>query len=464
MKTKTVFVCSECGTTSPKWMGKCTGCGQWNTMEEETVIQTPKSGGSSSVAALGAKSFISSSPKKLNEIETEDEDRILTKTSELDRVLGGGIVVGSLVLVGGDPGIGKSTLLLQICEKLGESQNILYVSGEESQRQIKLRAERLGITTPNLKIYSETNMSIITECIFKEKPDILIVDSVQTMYNPEIGSAPGNVSQIRDTASVLMKIAKEHSIAVFLVGHVTKEGAIAGPKVLEHIVDTVLYFEGDRNQIYRILRAVKNRFGSTNEIGVFEMNGDGLHEVPNPSLALISGRPHNAPGSCIICSMEGTRPVLAEVQALVSRSFFGNPRRMASGIDLGRAQMLIAVLEKTAGLSLASHDAYINIVGGLKIFETAIDMGIIMALVSSFKNIPLSEDLIAIGEVGLTGELRSCPFLENRINEAEKLGFKKCIIPAYDAKKLKKFDKIKVYPCQNIRDAIEFFTNGNSRA
>lgn len=454
MKSKSVFVCSECGAQSPKWMGKCPTCGNWNTMAEEKIQPTVSSG---KVAVMSAPSPSASVPKTIKNIDSADESRSLTGMSELDRVLGGGLVKGSLVLVGGDPGIGKSTLLLQICEYMGKSEKILYVSGEESQRQIKLRAERLGITTENLKIYSETNMSNIIDCIFRENPDILIVDSVQTMYNPEIQSTPGNVSQIRDTASVLMKIAKENSISVFLVGHVTKEGALAGPKILEHIVDCVLYFEGERQQSFRILRAVKNRFGSTNEIGVFEMNGNGLAEVPNPSLALLSGRPEDAPGSCIICTMEGTRPVLAEIQALVSPSNFGNPRRMASGPDLSRALMLMAVLEKRGGLRISNYDAYVNIVGGLRIAEPAADLGIILALASSLRNAPIDSETVAIGEVGLTGELRACSFLEARIAEAEKLGFKKCIVPSINMSKLKKFKKIEVCPFSNISGVIKAF-------
>ena len=454
MKAKSIFVCSECGAQSPKWMGKCTTCGSWNTMVEELIQQAPSNG---KVAVMSAPSLTSTAPKTIKDIDSTDESRTMTGMGELDRVLGGGLVKGSLVLVGGDPGIGKSTLLLQICEHLGKTEKILYVSGEESQRQIKLRAERLGITTKNLKIFSETNMTTVIDCIFKENPDVLIVDSVQTMYNPEIQSTPGNVSQIRDTAAVLMKIAKENSISTFLVGHVTKEGSLAGPKILEHIVDCVLYFEGDRHQSFRILRAVKNRFGSTNEIGVFEMSGNGLCEVPNPSLAMLSGRPENAPGSCIICTMEGTRPVLAEIQALVSPSSFGNPRRMTSGPDLSRALMLMAVLEKRGGLHISSYDAYVNIVGGMRIAEPAADLGIILALASSFRNTPIDSETVAIGEVGLTGELRACSFLESRIAESEKLGFKKCIVPAVNMNKLKKFDKIEVCPFFTIREVIEAF-------
>ncbi len=454
MKLKTVYTCTECGAQFPKWMGKCTTCNSWNTIIEEVISEAPAK---SRASVISTPSSHTSVPKTIRDIDSTDEERTLTGMGELDRVLGGGLVSGSLVLVGGDPGIGKSTLLLQICETLGRTKKILYVSGEESQRQIKLRADRLGITTENLKIYSETNMSLIIDCVFRENPDILIVDSVQTMFNPEIQSTPGNITQIRDTASVLMKIAKENSISVFLVGHVTKEGSLAGPKVLEHIVDSVLYFEGDRHQSFRILRAVKNRFGSTNEIGVFEMSGNGLQEIPNPSQAMLSGRPENVPGSCIICTMEGTRPVLAEVQALVSPTSFGNPRRMASGPDLSRSLMLMAVLEKRGGLRLSTYDAYVNIVGGLRITEPAADLGLALATASSFTGTAIDSDTVAIGEIGLTGELRSCSFLEARIAECEKLGFKKCIVPASGTAKLKKFKNIEVCPFYDIKSVIDKF-------
>ena len=459
MKTKSVFVCTECGANFPKWMGKCTTCGSWNTIEEELVTSAVAN---TKIGALSTPSS-SSSPKAIKDIDATDEARVKTGMSELDRVLGGGLVQGSLVLVGGDPGIGKSTLLLQICETLGKTKNVLYVSGEESPRQIKLRADRLGVTTENLKIYSETNMSFITDCVFMEKPDILIVDSVQTMYNPEIQSAPGSTSQIKDITTVLMKIAKENSISVFLVGHVTKEGALAGPKILEHMVDSVLYFEGDRHQSFRILRAVKNRFGSTNEIGVFEMKNDGLMEVPNPSMAMLSGRPENVPGTCIICTMEGTRPVLAEVQALVSPTAFGNPRRMASGPDTGRFIMLMAVLEKRGGIKAASYDAYANVVGGLRISEPAADLGLILALASSFTGKSIDSSTVAIGEVGLTGEIRACSFLEARIAECEKLGFKRCIIPAVNFKKLRNFESIEICPVSNIQEVIVSQLTKNSK-
>ncbi len=452
MKQKSVFVCSECGNKSPKWMGKCTLCGNWNTYEEEIEYATP-SGKSSSGLTLSP----AASPKKIHEIDFSKEIRTSTGMSEFDRVLGGGLVCGSFVLVGGDPGIGKSTILLQICQHLGKSCKILYISGEESQSQIKLRAQRLKVDTENVKIYSETNMNYIKGAISSENPDIIIVDSVQTMVSPEIGSSPGNVSQIKEVASSFMRIAKDNGISVFLIGHVTKDGAIAGPKILEHMVDTVLYFEGDRQQSYRILRAVKNRFGSTNEIGVFEMESDGLHQVENPSAALLSGRPENSPGSCISCTMEGTRPVLSEIQALVSETNFGNPRRMTQGLDLSRVLMLLAVMEKQSGLHISCYDAYVNIVGGFRIIETATDLAIIMALASSFRGRALDKGLVAIGEVGLTGETRSVSFLEARIAEAEKMGFKTCLIPYVNSKKLRKFEQIEVIPIRHIKDAINKF-------
>lgn len=450
MKEKTVFVCSECGTESPKWNGKCPGCGAWNTMNEERIVPTPK-------ASRGGAAFAMQSepPKPLRDISTSEEERISTGLGELDRVLGGGIVPGSLVLIGGDPGIGKSTILLQICQYLGETKKILYISGEESQRQIKLRADRLSVTTENLRLYTETNMSLIQNCIMKEKPDILIVDSVQTMFNPEITPAPGSVTQIRDTAATLMRIAKEQSIATFLVGHVTKEGSIAGPKILEHIVDTVLYFEGDQHRAYRVIRAIKNRFGSTNEIGVFEMGGNGLEEITDPSQAMLSGRPIGEAGTCIICTMEGTRPVLAEIQALTSQSSFGNPRRMSTGIDLSRVLIMLAVMDKRMGMHISSHDVYVNVVGGLKMVEPAIDMGVFLAIASSFRNKAIDSDIVAIGEIGLAGELRACSYLENRIAEAEKMGFARCLVPNCDMSKLKKFKKIKISTYGNIRDVIK---------
>lgn len=452
MKQKTVFVCSECGTESPKWNGKCPGCGAWNTMNEETVFASASKnsrGGSGNAFAMNSEP-----PKLLKDIVISEEERIHTGLNEFDRVLGGGIVPGSLVLIGGDPGIGKSTLLLQICQHLGETKKILYISGEESQRQIKLRADRLNVTTESLNLYTETNMALIQECILREKPEVLIVDSVQTMYNPDITPAPGSATQIRDTAATLMRIAKENSIATFVVGHVTKEGSIAGPKILEHIVDSVLYFEGDQHRSYRIIRAIKNRFGSTNEIGVFEMDASGLSEIENPSQAMLSGRPLGEPGSCIICTMEGTRPVLAEIQALSSQTSFGNARRMSTGIDLSRVLIMLAVMDKRIGLHISSYDVYVNVVGGLKMVEPAVDMGIFLAIASSFRNKAIDSDVVAIGEIGLAGELRACNYLESRISEAEKLGFKRVLIPDCDISKLKKFKKIQISTYKNIRDVI----------
>lgn len=459
MKTKTVFFCSECGNEFPKWMGRCTACGSWNSLVEETVVtKQPAKSSRSGIKSAAIQSLENmndeSEPQKLRDISTTDEIRVSTGLSEFDRVLGGGIVAGSLILLGGDPGIGKSTILLQICQHIGKSKNILYISGEESLRQIKLRATRLGVDTDNLKIYSETNTENILSRISSDKPDMLIVDSVQTMFNPNLNSAPGSVAQIRDVASMLMRIAKTYSIATFLVGHVTKEGSIAGPKVLEHIVDSVIYFEGEQSRSYRIIRAIKNRFGSTNEIGVFEMESNGLAEIKNPSMAMLSGRPSGAPGSCIVCTMEGTRPVLAEIQALATPTAFGNPRRMSTGVDFNRSMMLMAILEKRAGLHLSSYDTYINVVGGLRMVEPAIDLGVILALASGFKNVPIDDNVVAVGEVGLTGEIRACSFLESRIIEAEKLGFEKFIVPSSNSGSLKKFKNIEVCQYSNISQII----------
>ena len=454
MKTKSIFVCSECGTESPKWMGKCPGCSSWNTMVEEIIQSQKDTARGISGGGVGNADKFSTMPKKLSEISATEEERILTGMGELDRVLGGGIVRGSLVLVGGDPGIGKSTILLQICEHLGENKSVLYVSGEESQKQIKMRADRLGITTENLKLLSETNMDAIVQTIDLDSPDILIIDSVQTMFSPHIASLPGNISQIREVTVSLLKVAKERGVSVFLVGHVTKDGAIAGPKVLEHIVDCVLYFEGEKQLSYRIIRAVKNRFGSTNEIGMFEMSEKGLMEVTNPSELLLSGRPENVSGSCVICTMEGTRPIMAEIQALLAPTNFGNPRRMSTGLDNNRAILLMAVLERRVGMQLSAFDAYINVVGGLKITEPAVDLGVMLAIASGFRDVSISGDIVAVGEVGLTGELRACSFLEGRIAEAEKLGFSQIIVPAASSKKLKPSKKIEVIPVWNVRETI----------
>lgn len=444
-KVKTVFICQECGYETAKWLGKCPECNTWNSLIEEYEKKELKS----------ANNKIISVPKRLADVKIIEEDRIKSGISELDRVLGGGIVEGSLVLVGGDPGIGKSTLMLQLCDKLDKDTKILYISGEESIKQIKIRADRLKVDKTNIYIISETDIDIVLGSIDSIKPDIVILDSIQTIYNSELTSAPGSVSQVREITHTMMKTAKEKGVSVFVIGHVTKEGSIAGPRVLEHMVDCVLYFEGERHQSYRILRAVKNRFGSTNEIGVFEMTDKGLNEILNPSHLFLEGRPKQASGSCVISIMEGTRPLLAELQALVSPTLFGMPRRMAAGVDYNRVNLLIAVLEKRYGLNLQSSDAYVNIAGGIKISEPAADLGIILSLASSFKNANIPFDCVVFGEVGLTGEVRAVNFAEKRITEAFKLGFKRCLIP-YDnySKDCKKSD-IDIFPVKNIKDALE---------
>lgn len=446
MKIKTVFTCIECGYESAKWLGKCPACNNWNSFVEEKEAKLKNA------KTITVKK---SKPLYLNEVETNSEQRYKTGMEELDRVLGGGIVKGSLVLFGGDPGIGKSTLLLQICNYLGQNNKILYVSGEESQNQIKIRSERLKINTKNLLLLSETDMDIISEYINEIKPDIVIIDSIQTIYKSEISSAPGSVSQVRDATYGFMSIAKSSDTAILLVGHMTKEGMLAGPRVLEHMVDCVLYFEGERHHSYRLLRAVKNRFGSTNEIGVFEMKDIGLCEVKNPSDMLLMGRPISTPGSSVVCTIEGTRAILAEVQGLVSPTNFGMPRRMATGIDYNRVILLLAVLEKKVGLNLSSYDAYVNVVGGIKIDETAADLGIILSIASSFKNKVIDKDIVAIGEVGLTGEIRMVSFVEKRITEACKLGFNKIIIPHDNCKGLKKFNDMEIIAVKNVSQAID---------
>lgn len=431
-KSKNVYICSECGYESPKWFGKCPGCGEWNTMNEELVTPASKS--------VEQKVRVSSSysrPMKLYDINTQDEVRYKTGIGELDNVLGGGIVKGSLVLIGGDPGIGKSTILLQVCQNLGNQIKILYVSGEESRRQLKLRADRLGVTS-DILIMTETDIEIIAEEIKSSEPDLVIIDSIQTMNLTPLSSSPGSVTQVRECTNLLMRTAKSLEIPILVVGHVNKDGAIAGPKVLEHIVDAVLYFEGDRQLSYRILRAVKNRFGSTNEIGVFEMRTDGLKEVENPSVMLLSGRPMNVSGTCVACTMEGSRPILAEVQGLATNSGYGNARRMATGFDYNRMALLIAVLEKKAGYYFSGADAYINVVGGFRLDERAVDLCVAMALVSSLKDIPIPDDVLALGEIGLAGEVRAVSHAEKRINEAARLGFKRCILPYYNLKNLSK--------------------------
>ncbi|WP_058486909.1 DNA repair protein RadA [Defluviitalea phaphyphila] len=446
-RTKNIYVCQECGYESPKWMGKCPNCNQWSTFVEE--LTTSKK----TVTNLGNKTV---TPVILESIDMDKEERISTGSKELDRVLGGGIVKGSLILVGGDPGIGKSTLLLQMCQNIGEDKfKILYVSGEESIRQIKMRADRLGVKTRNLFLVSETNMDLIEGTIKNSSPDLVIIDSIQTIYKEEITSAPGSVSQVREATSTLMRISKENNISIVIVGHVTKEGALAGPRVLEHMVDAVLYFEGQRHATYRVLRAVKNRFGSTNEIGVFEMQDNGLIEVQNPSELMLAGRPLNVSGSVVTCSMEGTRPMLVEVQALVSFTNFGMPRRTATGIDYNRVVLLMAVLEKKVGMQLISYDSYVNLAGGIKVNEPAIDLGIITAIASSFKDQVVDPHMVVFGEVGLTGEVRGINMAEKRVIEAAKMGFKSCVLPKANIKGIKKIDGIKIYGVENVNQALE---------
>lgn len=447
-KEKIVFYCQSCGAESSKWMGQCPSCKEWNTFVEEAV--TVKKGGKSVFRPeVGAKAA------KLKEIETTEDERIATGIAELDRVLGGGIVQGSVILVGGDPGIGKSTLLLQVCRNLAaQNRNILYVSGEESLKQIKLRAERIGEFEDFLSLLCETNLDIVNEIVKKDLPQVVVIDSIQTMYNENIASAPGSVSQVRESTGNLVQMAKGLGIAVFVIGHVTKEGVVAGPRVLEHMVDTVLYFEGDRHAAYRILRGVKNRFGSTNEIGVFEMRSCGLEEVKNPSEFMLGGRPRGASGSVVACSMEGSRPILLEVQALVCRSNFGMPRRTAAGTDFNRVNLLMAVLEKRAGLQMGNCDAYVNIAGGIRMNEPAIDLGIVLALASSYKNRPVDEQTICFGEVGLSGEVRSVNMAEQRVMEAKKLGFTTCILPESLKETLSGIHGIRLIGVQNVRDAI----------
>ena len=451
MKQKTVFLCSDCGYESPKWYGKCPSCGAWNTMSE--FKEKPVS------AARGTNTFQrgESRPTLLKDIDTGDESRFHSGIGELDRVLGGGAVHGSFVLVGGEPGIGKSTLLLQMCQEMCKNARVLYVSGEESAHQIKLRATRLNVKSENLSILCETDAQYICEVIASEKPDIVMIDSIQTMNIAELSSSAGSITQVRETTNMLMRTAKTLNIPMIIVGHVNKDGNIAGPKVLEHIVDAVLYIEGDRNFSYRILRAVKNRFGSTNEIGMFEMQDIGLTEVSNPSMMLISGKPKNTSGSCIACVMEGTRPIMAEVQSLVTPTGFGTPRRMATGIDYNRMAMLIAVLEKRAGYFIGNMDCYINIIGGLKIDEPAADLSVALAIVSSLKDYAVPEDLLAFGEIGLGGEIRAVNSCEQRIREAAKLGFRKCVIPKYNLQKIrnKLTDNIEVVGVSNIRQAFQ---------
>lgn len=445
-KQSTVFVCSNCGNESSKWFGKCPACNEWNTCYEEKL--TTKSGNKSSIKKKAE-------PVKLNEVKKQDVIRTSTGFAELDRVLGGGLVKGALTLLGGEPGIGKSTLILQICDKIKGEGKVLYVSGEESVDQIKIRADRLGINNDDIIFLGETDIDIIQDTILEINPKLVIIDSIQTMYSDEITSGPGSVSQVREITSRIMKMCKQEAITTIIIGHVTKDGNIAGPRVLEHMVDTVLYLEGERYFSYRILRGVKNRFGSTNEIGMFEMRDIGMCEIDNPSSVLLSERNENTAGSIVVASMEGTRPILVELQALTSTSVFGMARRTANGIDYNRLTLLIAVLEKRAGLPLGGQDAYLNIVGGIKINEPAIDLGIILAVSSSFKNVAIPNDTIAIGEVGLTGEVRSVNMIEKRIKEAEKLGFKKCIIPESNKKLLKDDYKLDIIGVKNVLEAMK---------
>ena len=448
-KAKTVFYCTNCGNETPRWQGKCPACGAWNTIEEH--IEKPAAAGRAKAAPVGQ----SRKPQKITEVTSGGELRFSTGMRELDRVLGGGAVLGSLVLVGGAPGIGKSTLLLQICSSLCAGRKVLYISGEESERQLKLRAERLGVVPDSLYILSETRLSDIMDAVNQLEPDILIVDSIQTLYNEENDSAPGSVSQVKDCTMTLMQLSKSQGITVFVVGHINKDGNIAGPKVLEHMVDCVLYFEGDPNSTYRLLRAAKNRFGSTNEIGVFEMQDSGLTEVPNPSQMLLEGRPEGASGTCVACVMEGTRPVLAEVQALVTKTTFNVPRRASDGFDYNRAVLLLAVMEKRAGMKLNLFDAYLNVIGGLRLDEPGADLPVILAVASSYRDHAIADDLIAIGEVGMTGEIRSVSHLNQRLGEAARLGFRKCMIPRSSSEKIEIPDGMTVYRVRNVREAIE---------
>ncbi|MEY8410844.1 DNA repair protein RadA [Lachnospiraceae bacterium 62-26] len=443
---KSVYFCQNCGHEETKWLGQCPACREWNTFVEEKV--TP-------VSLKTVKERRETRVVTLSGIKTDEDDRMLTGIEELDRVLGGGIVKGSLVLVGGDPGIGKSTLLLQVCQRLSSAgRKLLYISGEESLKQIKLRANRMGEFTENLYLLCETSLDVIRGIIEQQKPDMVVIDSIQTMYNEEVASAPGSVSQVRESTNIFMQLAKGLNISIFIVGHVTKEGTVAGPRVLEHMVDTVLYFEGDRHASYRILRGVKNRFGSTNEIGVFEMRKEGLVEVKNPSEFMLSGKPEHASGSVVACAMEGTRPMLMEIQALVCKSNFGMPRRTAAGLDYNRVNLLMAVLEKRLGLPLSNYDAYVNIAGGIRLNEPAADLGIVMAIASSYKNRPIADDVIVFGEVGLSGEVRAVTMPEQRVAEAKKLGFKTCVIPAVSVKSVGEVDGVTVIGVKSVGEAV----------
>lgn len=454
-KIKNVYICNECSFESAKWYGKCPGCGEWNSMIEEV-----RDIGKNNLGNKRRSSIKRTEPILMNEINTEDEERYYTGSKELDRVLGGGIVKGSLVLLGGDPGIGKSTILLQVCKHLGKILNILYVSGEESTRQLKLRASRMNVNSENLYVLTETDIELISDEICSSKPDLVMIDSIQTMSLGALSSSPGSITQVRECTNMLMRVAKSMDIPIIVVGHVNKDGAIAGPKVLEHIVDAVLYFEGDKQMSYRILRAIKNRYGSTNEIGVFQMNDNGLNEVENPSLMLLSGRPKNVSGTCVACIMEGSRPILAEIQGLVTSSGFGNPRRMCTGFDYNRLSLLLAVLEKRAGYYFSNLDTYINVVGGMRLDEPAADLAVALSLISSLKDIIVNEDTIAFGEIGLAGEIRSVSHAKERIIEAARLGFKRCIVPYHNYNSLKscKDLSMEILAARSIRQAFEMMS------
>lgn len=456
-KLKTIYVCSNCGETSPRWMGRCPSCGEWNTMVEDVVVPESKAAARKGLAPRnrGVTSLV---PDRLSSISTtEEKSRIVTGISELDRVLGGGVVLGSVVLLGGEPGAGKSTLLLQLCGAISQQHEVLYITGEESTRQIKLRANRLGVPQENISLAAETELDEICGLIEQAKPELVVIDSIQTMHCSDVSSSAGSVSQVKECAARLLAVAKANEIPTFIVGHVNKDGAIAGPKVMEHIVDTVLYFEGDKTLPYRVLRAAKNRYGSTNEIGMFDMTGSGLAEIENPSQLLLEGRPLGTSGNCVACTMEGTRPILSEVQALVTKSSFNVPRRTASGFDFNRANLLVAVLEKRAGYFFGSLDVYLNIVGGLQLDETACDLSVCLAMVSSLLDKPIGDKTVAIGEVGLGGEVRSVTFLETRLREAQRIGFTKAIVPKHNLKQLneKEFPELQLVGVSYLREAIE---------
>ncbi len=455
-KLKTIYVCSNCGESSPRWMGRCPSCGAWNTMVEDVVVPEPKAAARSASARPSGVTSITA--RRLSEVSTtEEKSRIVTGISELDRVLGGGVVLGSVVLLGGEPGAGKSTLLLQLCGAISDRCQVLYITGEESVRQIKLRADRLQVPQQNIHLAAETDIDDICGLIEQTKPDLVVIDSIQTMHCNDVSSSAGSVSQVKECSARLLTVAKSCEIPTFIVGHVNKDGAIAGPKVMEHIVDTVLYFEGDKTLPYRVLRAVKNRYGSTNEIGMFDMTGHGLTEIENPSQVLLEGRPLGTSGNCVACTMEGTRPILSEVQALVTKSSFNVPRRTASGFDFNRANLLVAVLEKRAGYFFGSLDVYLNIVGGLELDETACDLAVCLAMVSSMLDKPIDDKTVAIGEVGLGGEVRNVTFLELRLREAQRIGFTKAIVPRHSLKQLdpKEFSDIELVGVSYLRDAIQ---------